>query len=424
MASTKFYSLFSGAFLLFFGYGLFLNSAGVKLAEMGIDDVIIGFLNAAFFVGAALSTILAHRIVSAVGHIRSFSVFGAIFAVSALCHLMWENLWLWGVLRIILGFCHYSLLLLIESWMSEKTNVQTRGKALATYNIVFYLAFIAGAALLGLELSSNNIFTLAAMLVVLSMIPISLTKMAQPEIPNRERISLPKLWSISPLALVGSLISGMLVNGFFTMVSVFMLKLQFSLTEISMYLMASMVGGFVSQIPIAAISNKLGRRNTILACAILSTSISTIGLWLVWQENNHIWLQYLLAFGLGCGLFTLYALSIARANDELPNNMSTVEVSRGLLFCYGLGALIAPPLIGAVIAYSAHYGFYAFFATFSLLLTLIAFATKPVAETERSEMRISTPIATATTSDEVKPMQEDAIPFDEKLVEDYQQANK
>ncbi|QSZ38809.1 MFS transporter [Actinobacillus pleuropneumoniae] len=51
---------------------------------------------------------------------------------------------------------------------------------MATYNIIFYLAFILGVSLLSLELTSNNIFTLATILVVMSMIPIALTKMTQP----------------------------------------------------------------------------------------------------------------------------------------------------------------------------------------------------------------------------------------------------
>nr|WP_228369118.1 hypothetical protein [Actinobacillus pleuropneumoniae] len=86
---------------------------------------------------------------------------------------------------------------------------------MATYNIIFYLAFILGVSLLSLELTSNNIFTLATILVVMSMIPIALTKMTQPEIPARERISVPRLLAISPLALATNFISGMLVNGFF-----------------------------------------------------------------------------------------------------------------------------------------------------------------------------------------------------------------
>lgn len=51
------------------------------------------------------------------GHIRSFSVFGAVFAIAALGHLMTDNLWEWGVLRVVLGFCYYSLLMVVESWL-------------------------------------------------------------------------------------------------------------------------------------------------------------------------------------------------------------------------------------------------------------------------------------------------------------------
>lgn len=420
MNSTKFYSLYSGIFFLFFGYGLFLNSAGIKLAEMGVTDIIIGLLNAAFFIGAALSTIFAHRIVSSVGHIRSFSVFCAVFAIAALSHMMVDNLWIWGVLRIILGFCHYSLLLLVESWLSEKTNVDTRGKVLATYNIIFYLAFILGVSLLSLELSSQNIFTLSTILVVISMIPIALTKMVQPDIPARERISIPKLFAISPLALATSFISGMLVNGFFTMVSVFLLKFSFSLSEISLYLMISMIGGFISQMPMAMLSNRIGRRNAILACAVVATLTALAGLFVIFQENLTAWIQYIIAFLFGCSLFSLYALSIARANDELPNNMNTVEVSRGLLFCYGLGALVAPPLIGFAMSLSAEYGFYALFGLFSLILFICAVRTKPVPKAERAEMQYATPIATASPIEEIELVEEELIPFDEEVVQEYQ----
>ncbi|QTM00526.1 MFS transporter [Mannheimia sp. ZY171111] len=420
MNSTKFYSLYSGIFFLFFGYGLFLNSAGIKLAEMGVTDIVIGLLNAAFFIGAALSTIFAHRIVSSVGHIRSFSVFCAIFAIAALSHMMVDNLWSWGVLRIILGFCHYSLLLLVESWLSEKTNLDTRGRVLATYNIIFYFAFILGVSLLSLELSSQNIFTLSTILVVISMIPIALTKMVQPDIPARERISIPKLFAISPLALATSFISGMLVNGFFTMVSVFLLKFSFSLSEISLYLMISMIGGFISQIPMAMLSNRIGRRNIILSCAIIATITSLAGLFAIFQENMTAWVQYIIAFLFGCSLFSLYALSIARANDELPNNMNTVEVSRGLLFCYGMGALAAPPLIGFAMALSAEYGFYSLFGLCSLMLLICAFLTKSIPKAERAEMQYATPIATASPLEEIETVEEELIPFDEEVVQEYQ----
>ena len=57
--SNKFYSLFFSVFFLFAGFGLFLNSAGVELSQMGVKNFAIGVLNAAFFVGAALSAVVA-----------------------------------------------------------------------------------------------------------------------------------------------------------------------------------------------------------------------------------------------------------------------------------------------------------------------------------------------------------------------------
>ena len=120
-SSNKFYSLFFSVFFLFAGFGLFLNSAGVKLAQMGVNNTAIGALNAAFFVGAALSAVAAHRVVSGVGHIRAFSVFGAVFAIAALGQMMTDNLWAWGVLRVVVGFCYYSLLMIVESWCAERS---------------------------------------------------------------------------------------------------------------------------------------------------------------------------------------------------------------------------------------------------------------------------------------------------------------
>ena len=102
--------------------------------------------------------------------------------------------------------------------------------------------------------------------------------------------------------------------------------------------------------------------------------------------------------------------------------MNTVEVSRGLLFCYGLGALVAPPLIGFAMSLSAEYGFYALFGLFSLILFICAVRTKPVPKAERAEMQYATPIATASPIEEIELVlvEEELIPFDEEVVQEYQ----
>lgn len=384
LSSSKFLSLFGSVFFLFAGYGLFLNSAGIKLAQMGVNNIAIGALNTAFFSGAALSTLMAHRIVSRVGHIRSFGVFGAVFAMAALWHTMVENLWLYGGLRAVLGFCYFSLLMVVESWFTERSLPHKRVKVLAIYNVVYYVAFTAGIALLSLKLSSNNIFTLAAILVIASMLPVALTRIAEPAIPPRQRISLPRLLAIAPLAVVSSFLGGVMVNGFFTMSSVFLLHQNFDLQQISLYLGLAMAGGFVAQLPLARLSDYYGRRNVILLCAVLAL-LSVLACLLamrLWPYS--VLVHYITAFMLGLNLFTLYALSLAHANDVLPNNMNTVEVSRSILFSYGLGSLAAPLLLGAIMEQASQYGFYGIYALCALALSWFAWKQKSVPETERS----------------------------------------
>lgn len=382
--SNRFYSLFASVFFLFAGFGLFLNSAGVKLSQMGVSNLTIGALNAAFFAGAALSAVAAHRIVSGVGHIRSFSVFGALFAMASLMHVMTQNLAAWGILRMVLGFCYFSMLMIAESWFSEQSAQEKRAKVLAVYNLVYYFAFTLGILLLSLNLSSDNVFVLGTLLVMTAMLPVSLTKMKAPQVPPRQKINIPRVWSIAPLAFVTAYLSGVMVNGFFTMASVFLLQQSFSLKQISVFLTASMIGGFAVQLPLAKLSDKFGRRNAILSCSALACAAALAALTgMLSGLATPMW-HNVTAFAFGCGLFGLYALSIARANDKLPNNMNTVEVSRSLLFCYGVGSLTAPLLLGLVMNFAPKYGFYGVYALVSGLLAAFAYTQNIVPKEERS----------------------------------------
>lgn len=405
--SNRFYSLFFSVYLLFAGFGLFLNSAGVKLSQMGADGATIGALNAAFFIGAAFSAVAAHRIISAVGHIRSFSVFGALFAMSALAHLMTEHLYAWAVLRTLLGFCYYSMLMIVESWFAEQSAPKHRARVLAFYNLVYYLAFTAGLMLLSLNLSSNNIFVLATLLVMAAMIPVSLTRLKSPEIPPRQKISLPRVLAIAPLAFVTAFCGGVMVNGLFTMASVYLLQQGYGLQQISIVLISAMAGGFLVQLPVAKLSDRFGRRNIILASALVAAASSAAALTALFQGYNSLMLHNAAAFGFGCGTFTLYALSLARANDRLPKNMNTVEVSRSLLFCYGIGSLIAPLVLGVVIDWQPQYGFYGFYTLTAVLLALFAYTQKTVPKQERGKF-VAVPSSSASMAAELDPRNETA----------------
>eukprot|EP01029_Cantina_marsupialis_P008431 TRINITY_DN199916_c0_g1_i4.p1 TRINITY_DN199916_c0_g1~~TRINITY_DN199916_c0_g1_i4.p1 ORF type:complete len:158 (-),score=3.31 TRINITY_DN199916_c0_g1_i4:22-495(-) len=137
-------SLFFAITFLAIGYGMILTFIGVYLKELQVNDIAIAIINASFFLGAVCSSIFSQSIISNVGHIRSFATFAAVMVISFLMHSVFFNEYLWAILRAISGFSFYSLLIILESWLNEKSTQESRGKVLAIYTIVFYLSTALG----------------------------------------------------------------------------------------------------------------------------------------------------------------------------------------------------------------------------------------------------------------------------------------
>lgn len=400
---VTFLALFTGIFLLFVGDGLFITSAGVRLHEMGMSNIVIGLVNTSFFLGAALSTIMAHKVISRVGHARSFSIFGAVFAVGSLTHVLTENLYLWGVLRVFQGFSYYGLLMVVESWLNERSDTSIRSRVLATYEITFYIAFSVGLYLIGLNIGANNIFLLAAVFVILAIIPVLLTRLEEPALPPKERISMPRFRGISPLAIVGAFFAGIMTNGFFTVSSVYMLEQGFSVKEASLFATAGMFGGFAIQIPVGKFSDTYGRRPALILALSIAV-LSSAATWLLQGNAHH---QYVIAFFLGTGIFTIYSLSLARANDERHlADLNVVQISRGILFCYGLGALFSPLVYGVAMHFFPAKGFGGVFAALSVTLFVFTLTQKTVPKSKRSTY-VPMPSAISEISSGLDPRQDE-----------------
>lgn len=186
-------ALFASMTFLFAGNALIVSSIGVILKENKESSLAVGVLSSCFFIGALIGTIGAHKIISRIGHIRSFGLFGAVFGISAMLHTLSENLVFWAILRFFIGICYYGLLMVIESWLNEKSKNAVRSRILGFYEIVFYLAFGIGILIIALDLNKHNIFILSATLILLSSLPLNLIKIKEPVLPAPSPISIPKI---------------------------------------------------------------------------------------------------------------------------------------------------------------------------------------------------------------------------------------
>ncbi len=374
-------SLFLSITFLAIGYGIMITYIGVYLKQTGVSSFSIGLINSAFFLGAIASSIFSQKIISTIGHIRSFASFAALMVIAFLLHSVYLNEFFWGFLRLISGFSFYALLIIVESWLNEKSSNSQRGQILAIYTIIFYLSTALGQLFLTIPNDSEFfVFTVGSVLVLFSLITIAMTKIKEPILKPFEQYSFPKLYSIVPLALTGSFIGGFFVGSFFTMLPLTILHKFDSTTILSIFMSLTLIGGLVSQWPIGKLSDKYGRRKLIAFCGFFTAFVSL--LFIIVPELNSYY--YILALLLGVTIFAIYPLSLARANDVLDENKDMVEISRALLFAYGAGSFIAPIILGIIFTFLNYEAIFFIYLTIGFFLGLYSLSRKRVADDDMS----------------------------------------
>ena len=333
--------LFLGMSLLFIGNGLVIASCSALLKQNGVGELAIGLINTGFFIGALISTITAHRVISTTGHIRAFAIFSAIFAVSAMLHAISENLIFWAILRAFLGYCYYALLMVIESWLNAKTPNKIRSRVIAFYECVFYTSFGLGILILALDLSAFEIFIISA----------------------------------------AALVAGLAINGFFSMASLFVLLQGYSAKEASFFMTIAMAGGFLAQTFIGGFSDRYGRRPALLLCS----AVALVSAALFLLNGSNLIIQYILSFFFGGGIFCTYGLSLARANDEITDKTKSVQVARALLFSYSFASLFSPLLMSYAMKIFGAFGFIYVYLVLYVGLILFALTQKTIPQHMRKE---------------------------------------
>ena len=392
-------SLFLSITFLAIGYGIMITYIGVYLKQAGVSSFSIGLINSAFFLGAIASSIFSQKIISTIGHIRSFASFAALMVIAFLLHSIYLNEFFWGFLRLISGFTFYALLIIVESWLNEKSSNSQRGQILAIYTIIFYLSTALGQLFLTIPKDSEFfVFTVGSVLVLFSLITIAMTKIKEPILKPFEQYSFPKLYSIVPLALTGSFIGGFFVGSFFTMLPLTILHKFDSTTILSIFMSLTLIGGLVSQWPIGKLSDKYGRRKLIAFCGFFTAFVSL--LFIIVPELNSYY--YILALLLGVTIFAIYPLSLARANDVLDENKDMVEISRALLFAYGAGSFIAPIILGIIFTFLNYEAIFFIYLTIGFFLGLYSLSRKRVADDDMSVF-VNFPVTSGPVAAELDP---------------------
>lgn len=203
------WGLFASFLLLMLGRGLIGVVLGVRAGLEGFSTTTTGVIMASYFVGFLAGSQITPRIMARVGHIRVFSALTSLVAVAALFHALWVAPLPWIGLRLLFGFSMAGLFVTAESWLNETVTNDNRGRVMAVYMVVSMGGVAGGQFLLGAgDPSGTTLFIIAAALVSLAIVPITLSITSAPEFklpPHKThaRYGVPLRWVWSERCLPG-----------------------------------------------------------------------------------------------------------------------------------------------------------------------------------------------------------------------------
>jgi MFS family permease len=346
--------LFAAAILLA-GNGLLSTLVALRANAEGFDTQLIGVMGAAYFFGYLLASFLAVRLIQAFGHIRVFAALAAIGAVSSLVLVMIPDPYFWVIVRCITGFCFSGLLMVMESWINESVSNTNRGRVMSIYRIVDLSAVTGAQFLLPLVgFVGFELFAIVSIMFCLSLVPVSLSNRSKPKPPEGFKFDFKTVWIISPLACLGTLTIG-LTNSAFRMIGpIYATEIGFDTHGVVLFMTAGIIGGAIMQYPLGYLSDKLGRRKTVL---IATAGAVIAGMFMSFFAGNSNEMIYAGSFMFGAFAIPLYSLSAAHANDRAQKGQFVV-ISAGLTFFFALGAIVGPYIASVVIS---EFGASAFF---------------------------------------------------------------
>lgn len=332
-------SLLTGVAFLMVGAGGLSTILAFRMGEAGLTSTVVGVVTSMYFVGLVLGTSFCHRLITTVGHIRTFAALGSLMSAATLAHALTLDPWLWGGLRFIVGFTTVGMYMCTESWLNEKSSNEIRGQVFSLYQVVLYLAQGVGQFMINIpDQHGMVLYIMTSILMSLAIVPVAMTRVSAPELPKPVRFRLGRLWNISPTGMTGSLAAGTAMGAFYGLGALFAQQAGLETNQTAQFMGAVILGGLVLQWPIGKLSDMMDRRLVIIGVSI-ATAVVCIA---IMDKDVHNGSGLMILGALFGGLsFTLYPLAVAYMNDYVePDDL--VPASGGLMIAYGIGAALGP----------------------------------------------------------------------------------
>ena len=349
------------------GHGLQATLLPIRADFENFSDLVVGLVSSSYFAGFVIGCFFAPYIVLRAGHIRAFAAVVSLSSAASLVYIIGIDPIPWILARAVFGFCISGFYIIVESWLNERTSNETRGLIMSIYIVVNFVSIMLGQMIVTVSNHASFApFVLASIIVSIAVLPVSLTRSAQPAPISLVKFHPQKIYKLSPAAFVGVIFVGATTASLWSLSPLYALRIGLDANSAAYYVTAMLLGGAIAQWPLGRLSDKVDRRQVLLALCAISAVICLL---LALFETTNVIIAIIAATMVGAVTQPTYAIVFAHCYDQIdPEQDSYVDIASGLLLIFGMGATFGPFLTTIIMNNFPIGSYYSFIAILWLIL--------------------------------------------------------
>jgi MFS family permease len=337
----------------------------------GVSSALNGLNATGLYIGTLLISPFIEQPLRKWGYKPIILMGGALVFISLLAFPLWKSVTFWFVLRLLIGVGDHALHYATQTWITSTADHKSLGKGMAIYGLSFSIGFAVGPLMVKLiEIGEALPFIVSSIMCLMAW---SFVFFLQNEKPERltgdlhargwKRYKMAILFGW--IAFLGPFVYGFLESSLNALFPVYALRKGFEVGMIPIILSVFTFGGILTQVPLGALGDKVGRRNILMVGSFGGAIIFTIASFL-----EHSQMAVAIAFFLtGTLVGSMFSLGITFMADLTPKEL----LPTGNLLCgiaLSIGSLTGPFLGGVYLEYVKNYSFLLLVA---MLLLVVAF---------------------------------------------------
>ena len=328
-----------------------------------------------------------------IGHSRAFAVFTALGTIGILTHMLIVDPYAWMAMRIMSGLCIAGCYTVVESWLQAKVTNETRGRSMGAYRFVDIGASLGAQLMISVLPPAHFVsYNILSILCCMALVPLVLTKVAQPKLPIAPRLRPQLALQLSPLAAAGVVSAGLTGAAFRMVGPLYGLEIGLSPGNIAFFLAAFVLGGVLAQVPAGLVADRYDRRWVMIGLSVLAI----LSCWLLIAFSvTGVTAAFVTAGIFGFATFPIYSVAAAHAHD-FAKDEERVDLSAALMFFFAAGAIISPWTASKLIELFGPEAMFLFVSGIHLLLIIFGLVRMRAPEAETRTRYIYAPRTTFT----------------------------